>query len=310
MTDSRAFCWPQGVMTALVTPMRGDALDLDTLRRVIDRQVEDGVAGLVVAGGTGEYGTLSLEEREQLAVESVRLAAGRLPVILQTGALATRDAIRLSVHAQEAGADAIMVASPYGETISWPERLRFYEQLTAQVSLPVMVYNTPPSGLLTFEQALALAELPHVEAIKDSSGSPELMGDLVTWAAEPGHDLAVYVGLDSLLYDAVATGADGAIFGAANLIPAPLSAVARSVREEGPKPESRELWRHIRAMLRAMEVSPNYVSLCKAGMELVGIGVGEARPPYLMPEKWETERLAGLVEDVEAAYAASPLHPR
>lgn len=303
------FTWPQGLLTALLTPMRDDSLDIEALEAVVEYQVAGGVSGLVIAGGTGEYGTLSLGERERLAVESIRIAGGRLPVVVQTGALATRDAARLSAHAQEAGADAIMVASPFGEPISWRERLYFYEQLTQRVSLPVMIYNTPPSGLLTLEQALLLAELPHVEAIKDSSGSPELMGDLVAWSLEPNHALAVYVGLDSLLYEAVAAGANGAVFGAANLIPGPLSAVARSVQENGPTEDSRELWRQIRPLLRFMEVSPNYVALCKAGMRLAGIPAGQPREPYLPPEGREIAQLEELLDTVTRTYQSSPLCP-
>jgi 4-hydroxy-tetrahydrodipicolinate synthase len=298
--------WPAGLMTALVTPLADDELDVGALSRLVEHQLPAGISGFVVGGGTGEYGALALDERRRLAESAVAVVAGRVPVIIQTGCLTTRDALSLSRHAQESGADAIMVASPFGEAINWRERLRFYEVLTSAISLPTMVYNTPPSGLLTFEQAVELADLPHVSAIKDSSGSPELMGDLVAFAAGRD-DFGVYVGLDSLLYDAVAAGARGAVFGAANLIPAPLSAVARSVRENGPTAESRALWDRIRPFLRYTEKSPNYVALCKAGLNLQGLAVGEVRMPYLMPDDAEVKGLGALLEDVEQAYAASPL---
>ena len=168
-----------------------------------------------------------------------------------------------------------------------------------------MIYNTPPSGLLTFDQIRRLAELPNVSAVKDSSGSSELMGDLVAWAAS---DFGVYVGLDSLLFDAVGAGARGAVFGAANLIPQPLSAVARSVREHGVTVESRALWQdHLRPFLRFVEQSRNYVALCKAGMAVLGIPVGPAREPYLMPEQDEVEELSRRLDSVTRAFAASPL---
>ena len=297
--------WPVGLLTALVTPLADDALDVDALGAIIDRQVDAGIAGLVIGGGTGEYAVLTTAERQQLAAEAVRLTARRIPVIVQTGALATRDAIALSRHAESVGADAIMVASPFGEPINWRERLHFYEVLTAAVGLPVMIYNTPPSGLLTFDQIRQLAQLPNVSAVKDSSGSPELMGDLVAWADA---DFGVYVGLDSLLFDAVGTGARGAVFGAANLIPEPLAAVARSVREQGATPDARSLWRdHLRPFLRFVEQSQNYIALCKAGMAAVGFPVGPAREPYLAPERDEVDELARRLDDVAAAFTASPL---
>lgn len=297
--------WPSGLLTALVTPFTDDVVDVPMLHTLIDRQIDAGAAGLVIGGGTGEYGTLTLAEREVLAAESVAAAGGRVPVIVQTGALATRDAVALSQHAQGVGANAIMVASPFGEPISWRERFRFYEVLTAAVSLPVMIYNTPPSGLLTFGEVQQLAELPHVTAVKDSSGSPELMGDLVEWAGDTG--FGVYVGLDSLLYDALRTGADGAIFGAANLIPAPLSAVATSLLADGPTPENDALWRELRRFLRYVEQSPNYVAACKAGMSILGYDVGPVRAPYLMPDDDEIKGLAERLQIVEREYANSAL---
>lgn len=297
--------WPTGVLTALVTPLKDDEVNVEVLAELVERQIAAGIGGLVVGGGTGEYGALTLEERKVLAVESLAAAAGRIPVIIQTGALTTRDAVALSRHAERAGADAIMVASPFGEAINWNERLQFYRVLTAAVELPVVVYNTPPSGLLTLDQIKELARLPHIRAVKDSSGSPELMGDLVDWA--DGTDFGVYVGLDSLLYDAVRTGATGAIFGAANLIPGPLSAVASSLRTEGPTAANALLWREIRRFLRFVEVSPNYVAICKAGLALQGLRVGPVREPYLMPEDSEIEELGERLEVVTRAFEESAL---
>lgn len=297
--------WPRGLLTALVTPLRDDDIDVAALARVIEHQVAAGVAGLVVGGGTGEFGALTTDERKRLTEAAIDAVAGRVPVVVQTGVLSTREAVDLSRHAEAAGATSIMVASPYGDAINWAERYRFYEVLTAAVTLPVMVYNTPPSGLLTFDQICELAELPNISAVKDSSGSPELMGDLVEWAKP--RDIGVYVGLDSLLYDAVRWGATGAVFGAANIIPAPLSAVARHVIQNGATPESDALWRVIRPFLRYMEVSPNYMSLCKAGVNHLGLEVGDVREPFLPSSADEVKGLVELLDHVERAFAESPL---
>jgi 4-hydroxy-tetrahydrodipicolinate synthase len=297
--------WPAGLLTALVTPLEGDGVDVPALGKIVDFQVDSGVSGLVIGGGTGEFGALSLEERKLLAEQSIASAAGRIPVVVQTGALSTRDAIDLSTHAQSAGAHALMVASPFGEPISWKERLHFYARLTAEVSIPVMIYNTPPSGLLTLEQVQQLAELPHVSAVKDSSGSPELMGDLTAWAPA---GFGVYVGLDSFCFEAISGGATGAVFGTGNLIPAALSSLLRSVREDGVTAESRALWtQHIRPFLRRLEGSPNYVAACKAGIAHVGYAAGDAREPFLMPEPDEVAAIAAGIDAVNAAVAASSL---
>ncbi len=297
--------WPAGLVTALVTPLRDDEPDLSVLSALIDHQISCGIAGFIVGGGTGEYGVLTVDERQRLAVAAVEAAGGRVPVIIQTGALSTRDAVALSRHAQDAGADAVMVASPFGEAINWRERFGFYETLTAEVTLPVMVYNTPPSGLLTFTQIQELATLPNISAVKDSSCDAMLMGDLVEWA--DGSEFGVYIGLDSLLYEAVRIGATGAVFGTANLIPGPLAAVVASVRTDGPTRQNAALWRQIRIFLRYVEQSPNYVALVKAGLALQGFDVGPVRAPYLMPDEAEVKGFQDRLEVLEKAFAESPL---
>ncbi len=139
--------WPNGLLTALVTPLLDDTVNANVVAELIDHQIDCGMAGLVVGGGTGEFGALHVDERKQLAVAAIDAAKRRVPVVIRTGALNTRDAVELSRHAEESGAGAIMVASPFGEAINWRERFPFYEVLTAAVDVPVMVYNTPPSGL-------------------------------------------------------------------------------------------------------------------------------------------------------------------
>lgn len=299
--------WPAGLLTALVTPFSDDEIDVGAVQKLVEHQVSGGVGGLVVGGGTGEFYTLTMEERQLLATETVRAVGGRVPVIVQTGALATRDAIMLSRQAEAAGAAALLVASPFGDPISWSERVRFYEVLSGAVSIPLMIYNTPPSGFLTFAQIRELAALPNISAVKDSSGSSELMGDLSAWA---GPDFGVYVGVDTLMYEAINGGARGAVFGAANLIPQPLSAVAKSLRESGATPQSHALWQqHLRPFLRFLEQSSNYMALCKAGLAILGLPVGDVRAPFLMPERDEVDELARRLDAVAAAFAESSLAP-
>lgn len=299
--------WPAGLLTAVVTPFTDDEVDIDAMAALVEHQVSGGVSGLVVGGGTGEFYTLTMAERQLLATETVRAVSGRIPVIVQTGALATRDAITLSRQAEAAGASALLVASPFGDPINWTERFHFYEVLSGAVAIPVMIYNTPPSGFLTFDQIRELAELPNITAVKDSSGSSELMGDLSAWA---GPDFGVYVGVDTLMYEAINGGARGAVFGAANLIPEPLSAVARSLRENGATPQAHALWQqHLRPFLRFLELSPNYMALCKAGLALLGLPVGDVRAPFLVSQRDEVDELARRLDAVAGAFAQSSLAP-
>jgi 4-hydroxy-tetrahydrodipicolinate synthase len=289
--------WPQGLITALVTPLKDDELDLETVGVLVEAQVQAGVKGVVVCGGTGEYGALTLDERERLAEEVTRVADGRVRVLVQTGTLATRDGLRLVEHAGRIGADGLLVASPFGEPINWRERLGFYREVDRTTELPIMIYNTPPSGLLTVDQIIALAELENVAAIKDSSGDMVLLGDLVDLG-----ELAVYVGMDSLVAPAVMSGADGALVGVSNFVAPELVWVIEQLRQgSGVLGESTPWWPAMRRLLRFMESSSNYIALVKRGCALRGLDVGTVRKPYLLPDADETDKLKELLSALERA---------
>lgn len=290
--------WPSGLLTALVTPLTEGSVDLGALRHLLDSQLESGVTGVVVGGGTGEFGSLSLEERRTLAEAVIDHVDRRLTVVVQTGCLATRDVLELSRHAEGSGADGLLIASPFGEAITWQERQRFYETVSESVSTPIMIYNTPPSGILTLPQIQALAGLDHISAIKDSSGDHELLGDIVAWASEAG--VAVYVGKDTLVYDGVVAGAQGAVLGVANFVAEPLAALLSGLQTEGPSAATLAAWRSLRPILRFLEDSSNYVALCKVGCRLRGLDVGDVRAPYLMPDADEVRDFEHLVAGYRA----------
>lgn len=299
---AQAGLWPRGLVTALVTPLSNDDVDLGRFGDLVEQQIRDGVAGLVVGGGTGEFSVLTLDERERVAAEAVRVAANRIPVIVQTGALATNDSIRLSKSAAESGAAGLLVASPFGEPINWRERLTFYEQVNAAVEVPIMVYNTPAAGLLAFGQIQELAELSNVSAVKDSSGDAILIGDLLTWAAESANDFFVYVGLDSLIADALTAGAPGALLGVGNFLAPELVPLIKQLQDGHATPGRDERWHAMRRLLRFMENSENYVALVKEGCALRRFDVGPVRAPFLMPTRDEAAAFAVLLSEIEEVF--------
>lgn len=286
--------WPRGLVTALVTPLKDDQLDFAAFRRLIDFQIDAGAAGLIVTGGTGEYGALRLDERRALYARAVEFAAGRVPVIAAPACLSTAEAIALANAAEAAGVVGHLLASPFGEPISWDERRAYYRDVAASVSRPIMIYNTPPAGLLRFEQIAELSEIPGITAVKDSSGDAELMGDLLAWREAKG--FTVYVGKDAFLFEAVAGGADGAVFGVANFVPRELAGFIATVQGGETLDRIKAHWRDLRPLMRIMEGATNYVGLCKAGCALRGIDVGEVRRPYRMPQEQEVAAVRTWLE--------------
>jgi 4-hydroxy-tetrahydrodipicolinate synthase len=295
--------WPSGLITALVTPMGDDDVDLDATRKLVEQQVAAGVAGVAVAGGTGEHGALSLDERKRLARAAIEAADGRIAVIVQTGALTTRDAVALSVDAQEIGATGLLVPAPYGEAVTWREREAYYEEVDAAVSAPIMLYNTASAGLMSIEQIQRLSELSNVSAVKQSSDGATALGDLLAWA--PTADFAVYTGWDDLTAPAILGGAHGALLGTGNLVPEAIVEVIRLCQTGELSPELAAAWGRLRPFLRLVGEAENYVSLVKLGVRLRGLDVGDVRKPYLMPGEDEAAVLAAALRDFEDATVAA-----
>jgi 4-hydroxy-tetrahydrodipicolinate synthase len=293
--------WPAGLVTALVTPMEGDGIGSEGPRQLIESQVAAGAAGVLVAGGTGEHGALSLEERRQLAREVAGVLDGRLPFIVQTGALATRDAVALSRDAQELGAAGILLPAPYGEAVNWREKVAFYEEVDDAVSLPIMLYNTPAAGLMSIEQIQQLAELSNVSAIKQSSSDGTQLGDLLAWSQTSG--FAVYIGWDDLTVPAVLGGARGALLGAGNVVPELIVRVLDLCAKREIGAELAEDWGLLRPFLRFIGESENYVSVVKLGAQLRGLEVGDVRRPYLMPQANERVALEAELRALESVLA-------
>src|SRR5699024_10408599 len=133
-----------GVLTALTTPFDSEEnIDRTLLGQVVDRSIDGGVDGLVVGGSTAEFATMSAEERQSMVEFVIDYTAGRVPVVAQTGATSTQEAIRHSLAAQRAGADVLMLVTPYYEPLTLAETVDYIKTVAAAVDIDVMLYNIP-----------------------------------------------------------------------------------------------------------------------------------------------------------------------
>src|ERR687887_732417 len=168
-----------GVLPALITPFTDDgrAIDTDALAAIVERLIGPGVGGLVPGGSTGEFTTLTNAERRQLIDATVTAAAGRVPVVAGTGALSTRETVELSVHAEQAGAAAVMIVPPFYDPLPWRELLAHYTAVADAIDIPIMYYNLPSATgvTLTAEQ---LRELP-ITCLKDTGGDATAATELI-----------------------------------------------------------------------------------------------------------------------------------
>ncbi len=229
-----------GVLPALITPFTGDgtAIDTDALAAIVDRMVGAGVAGLVPGGSTGEFTTLTHDERVLLIETTCEAASGRVPVVAGTGALSTSEAIELSTRAAAAGATAVMVVPPFYEALPWRELLAHYRAVSAAIDVPVMYYNLPgATGVrLTAEQFREL-QGAGVTSLKDTGGDAVAATELI----QTGRPTLLN-GWDTLTFAALAAGVEAVVWGTASIIPEQCVALHRLLIDDLDLSAARHLW--------------------------------------------------------------------
>lgn len=267
-----------GVLTALATPFdRNEDIDEPALRHVVDRSIHAGVNGVVAAGSTAELGALSPDERLRLVDTVIDQADGRVPVIAQTGATSTREAIRLSRAAQYSGASVLMLVTPYYEPMSLPETVAYITDVAEAVDLPVMLYNIPAATGVNLDPGTVRSlagEVDNIRYIKDSSANWEQALQLIHHHSDV---IATFIGWDAYIYSALAEGAAGVMAGAANVVPHEIIEVSRLVAE-GDLGGALYRWKALYPVIDAM-LSVPFIPAVKAGLELQGEPVGVPRRP-------------------------------
>ncbi len=269
-----------GVLSALLTTFDDDgALDEATLRRVVDRNIDGGVHGVVACGSTGEFTTLSADERRRVVEVVIDQSAGRVPVVAQTGGQSTTEAIALSRHAEEAGAAAVMVVAPYYEPLSLAETKRYLATVAGSITIPVMLYNLPVATGVNMTPAFVgelAREVENIRYIKDTSADMAQAGQLVH---SYGDVIDTFVGWDSLLLAALAEGVTGVMAGTANVLAAQLVSIHAAMAERDLD-RARAEWDTIYPLLDAIMTAP-FMPAIKHALNATGFAVGDPRLPVL-----------------------------
>lgn len=268
----------KGVLTALSTPFNSDdKIDVALLRRVVDRSIAGGVHGVVAAGSTGEVGTMSFDERMLLIDTVIEHTNGRVPVIAQTGATTTAEAIRLSKAAEKSGANVLMLLTPFYEPLSIDETKNYLKDVSASVSIPVMLYNIPAvTGTnLDPDTVRELAtEVDNIKYIKDSSANWEQALRLIHHHSDV---IGTFIGWDSFIYSALVEGSAGVMAGTANVVPSEIVKVYDLVAA-GDLVGARNEWKKIYPVLDFL-LANQFIATVKSGLEIQGIPAGSPRKP-------------------------------
>ena len=287
----------RGVLPALITPFTddGEAIDTSALAANVDRLLAGGAAGLVPGGSTGEFTTLSHAERRQVVEVTVEAAAGRVPVVAGTGALSTRETVELSVHAEQAGAAAVLVVPPFYDPLSPRELLAHYTAIADAIEIPIMYYNLPSASGVTLTAA-QLRELP-IGSLKDTGGDAVAATELIQTGGP-----TLLNGWDTLTFAALAAGVRAVVWGAASILPAQCVELHRLLIDDIDLPAARELWARLWPLCRFLE-SQSYPAAVKAACRLVGDATGPVRAPLLPLDDHAIAELAGLLERATLAEA-------
>jgi 4-hydroxy-tetrahydrodipicolinate synthase len=288
-----------GVLPALITPFteEGAAIDTGALRAIVDRLVGAGVGGLVPGGSTGEFTTLTHGERRELVEVTVEAAAGRVPVVAGTGALSTRETVELSVHAERAGAAAVMIVPPFYDALSWRELLAHYTAVADAIGIPIMYYNLPSASGVTLT-ADQFRELP-VTCLKDTGGDAVAATELIQTGGP-----TLLNGWDTLTFAALAAGVRAVVWGAACIVPEQCVELHRLLIDDIDLPAARDLWARLWPLCRFLE-SRSYSAAVKTACRLAGDTTGPVRAPLLPLDDAATAELAALLDNARFATAAA-----
>lgn len=208
----------EGIATALITPITENGIDYGAFGRLIDWQIEEGVNALVICGTTGEASTLTDEEHREAIEFSVKRAAGRVPIIAGTGSNDTAYAMELTRFSCEAGADGVLVVTPYYNKATQNGLVKMFTKLADAATAPVILYNVPSRTGVNIEPKTAaeLSRHPNISGIKEAGGN---ISKVAETAALCGDELNIYSGNDDQIVPIMSLGGKGCISVLSNVLP-------------------------------------------------------------------------------------------
>lgn len=278
----------RGMATALITPMTPEGIDYETLGKIIEFQIANGIDALVIMGTTGENATIEPEDQQRVIRYTVEKVAGRVPVIAGTGGNSTAHVLTQTKAACDAGVDGVLVVTPYYNKATQKGLIAHYTAVADVSTVPVILYNVPTrTGCnLLPETAAKLAEHPNIVAIKESSGS---MAQVVKLRALCGDKLDIYSGEDALTVSMMAMGGIGAISVLGNVVPKEAAAMCRACLDGDFKTAAQ--WQcKLLPLIDALFSEVNPIP-AKAAVAAMGFGQEYLRMPLTSLEDHNRENL-------------------
>lgn len=265
-----------GAIVAIVTPFKNGKVDEEKLRELIEFQIENGTDAIVPCGTTGESPTLSHEEHDRVIEITVEAVRKRVPVIAGTGSNSTEEALRLTKHAHEVGADGALMVTPYYNRPTQEGLYQHYKYIAEKVPIPIVVYNVPSrTGSNILPDTLArLAVIPNIVGVKEAAGSLKQMQEVITLC---GKDFSVLSGDDYFTFPLLCIGGQGIISVVSNIVPGDVAAMYDAF-VAGDLLKARDLHFRMTPLVDALFVEANPIPVKKA-LALMGKIDEEIRLP-------------------------------
>lgn len=295
----------KGSIAAIVTPfLENGEIDFHCYGKIIEFHINNNTDGVVVLGTTGEAPTVNDAESAGLVNYAVAIADGRIPIIAGCGSNDTVRAKKKCIAAREAGADAILLLTPYYNKTNSEGMIKHFTECADSVDIPIIIYNVPSrTGCsVTLEQLAALKKHPNIVGIKEASGN---MGFFTRVCALADENFAVYCGCDEFNVPALAAGASGIISVLANILPRECREMV-SLMEKGEVARARTLQHRYGALISALflEVNPIPVKTAMNMLNFDGVGsIGSFRLPLYEMSVGAKEILAREIEKVKEDFA-------
>jgi 4-hydroxy-tetrahydrodipicolinate synthase len=284
----------------MVTPFdeRGE-MDLAATEAVIERFIEAGVNGISPLGSTGEASHLTADERRRFAEEVTRIVAGRVPVVVGVGFSGTRETVELARHAQEAGADAVLVVSPFYWKVGEEGLFRHFATVAEAVDIPVVVYNLPMLTGIDLSPSLVAriaAECPNVVGLKDTVTEYFHTVAVLREIKPSRPDFSVLSGWEDLILPSLLAGADGSICAFANVAPELFVNLVEAAKS-GDLTRAAELHRQVLTLVTLGAYSDPAMGAIKLAMRKLGVPISPTVRGPALPATDE-EGVEAVLEEV------------
>ncbi len=283
-----------GAATALVTPFeQNGALDLDSYRKLLRFQLDDGIDALLVCGTTGEAPTLSDEEATSLLCEAVKTAQKSVPVIMGVGSNCTEHAVEKARSAEKNGADALLAVTPYYNKCTPEGLVRHYREIAASTSLPIIVYTVPSRTGMTVPPSVwgELFAIPNIIGIKDATGDIAYGAQFLSTL---GSEICLWSGNDNATLPLLSLGSEGVISVLSNVKPKETSVLCHTYAE-GKIREAKELSASLLPLADTLFCEVNPIPV-KAALSMMGICKPYCRLPLTTASERTFQRLTALIK--------------